>query len=249
MQFVPAKCWVRRRPGAVRRRKAYISMTRQPSDPTNPMDAPGATAPAAAPGHSGIRRFRCRFRQYLGLGLLGLGWLGQVVSSRAHQLPISYLSVVVNDDYVHLDLNFNPFEMADFSAVDTNRNGRLDPAEVAVHGGKIARQLLEHLTLSVDGKPVAAETSGIFPELDGHHATLRAHYRVLAREATITLQSKLSEILGSSHLTQVKFINHGTPQLRQLDARSKQATFKPGNGKPSGPPPLKQAATHRPQQP
>ncbi len=199
----------------------------------------------------GDSRWRARvfpLHFWLGLWLL-FGLVGWVHSSRAHLLPISYLTVVVDDDYVHLDLNFNPFEMANFSAVDTNQNGRLDPAEVVAQGDKITQQLLEHLTLSVAGQKVSAETSGIFPELDGHHATLRAHYRVQARAATIIIQSRLPKILGSSHLTQVKFTNRGEPQLRQLDSRSGRAVFKPEAAKKPGAPPRKQAETHRPQQP
>lgn len=143
----------------------------------------------------------------------------------AHTLPISYLFLVTDTDYVHLELSFNPFELSNFAEFDTNRNSQFDADELPGAGGKIARQLLDHLTLRVDDKVVAAETSGISPEADTHHATLRAHYRVDARHAALALESSLPEVTSSSHLTQVNFLRAGKRELAQLDVQSHQATF------------------------
>ena len=143
----------------------------------------------------------------------------------AHTLPISYLFVVTDQDYVHLELSFNPFELASFSGLDTNRNGRLDPEELAAAQEKLSRQILDHLVLSADGKPVTAETAGIAPDADSHHATLRAHYQVDARGAELTLESRLQEITSSSHLSQVNFLRGGKPHLAQLDSQSRKVTF------------------------
>ena len=145
----------------------------------------------------------------------------------AHTLPISYLFIVTDVDYVHLELSFNPFELASFSEFDTNKNGRLDPAEVETHSDKLARLLVENLTLSVDGKKIPAETAGVISDGDTHHATLRAHYRVQARDATINLESNLQNVTSSSHLTQVNCLRAGERQLAQLDSQSHKATFKP----------------------
>ena len=144
-----------------------------------------------------------------------------------HTLPISYLFVVTDVDYVHVELSFNPFELASFSDFDTNKNGRLDPAEVESQGEKIGRLVLENLTLLVDGKKVAAENAGILADADTHHVTLRAHYHAKARGAAIAIESNLQKVTSSSHLTQVNFLSGGERQLAQLDAQSHKATFKP----------------------
>jgi hypothetical protein len=171
-----------------------------------------------------------------------LGWIAIALaawcsSARvfAHTLPISYLFVVTDVDYVHLELSFNPFELASFSEFDTNKNGRLDPDEIESQGDKITRLLLENLTLLVDGKKVAAENAGISPDGDSHHATLRAHYRVKARHATITVESNLQKVTSSSHLTQVNCLRGGERQLAQLDSQSHKATFKPAAATASPP--------------
>jgi len=120
-----------------------------------------------------------------------------VLPVAAHTLPISYVFMVTDKDYVHLELSFNPFELASFTEFDTNKNGRLDPEELASSQAKLTRQILDHLLLSADGKPVAAETAGIAPDADSHHATLRVHYRVDASRAALTLESTLQDITSS----------------------------------------------------
>jgi hypothetical protein len=161
----------------------------------------------------------------------------------SHTLPISYLFVVTDVDYVHVELSFNPFELACFSEIDTNKNGRLDPPEVKSQGDRITRLLLENLTLTVDGKKVSAETAGLSPEADSHHATLRAHYRVKSHGAMITLESSLQKVTGSSHLTQVKFLSGGEQQLAQLDSQSGKVTFKPVASKQTAAKPAEKSQT------
>lgn len=153
-----------------------------------------------------------------GLALFGL-------RATAHTLPISYIFVVTDQDYVHLELSFNPFELASFMEFDANKNGRLDPEELALSHDKLTHQILDHLVLSADGKPVTAETAGVSPDADSHHATLRAHYRVDARGTALTLESTLQDITSSSHLSQVNFLRDGKPQLAQLDSQSRKVTF------------------------
>lgn len=153
----------------------------------------------------------------------------------AHTLPISYVFVVADKDYVHLELSFNPFELANFTEFDTNKNSRLDPEEMDSAQEKLPQQILAHLKLSADGKPVAAETAGLSPDADSHHATLRAHYPVNASRATLTLESTLQEITTSSHLTQVNFLRDGIPQLAQLDSESHKVVFKAPAAAPPDP--------------
>jgi len=157
----------------------------------------------------------------LAAGTLALSGL----RATAHTLPISYVIVVTDQDYVHLELSFNPFELASFTEWDANKNGRLDPEELASAQDNLTRKILDHLVLSADGKSVAAETAGIAPDADSHHATLRAHYRVDARRTALTLESSLQEITSSSHLSQVNFLRDGKPQLAQLDSQSRKVTF------------------------
>ena len=56
----------------------------------------------------------------------------------AHTLPISYLRLVPEADYLHLELIFNPFELALMAEVDDNRDAELDLGELARHGQVVA---------------------------------------------------------------------------------------------------------------
>jgi len=159
---------------------------------------------------------------------LTLAWSFSGARVFAHTLPISFLFVVTDAEYVHVELSFNPFELARFSEMDTNRNGRLDPGELEAQGDKITGLLLANLTLLVDGKKVRAENAGVSAEADSHHATLRAHYHVKARDATITIESNLQKATSNSHLTQVNCLRDGVRTQAQLDAQSHKATFGPG---------------------
>ncbi len=167
----------------------------------------------------GFKGQLCRYVWVVGVVMLF------ALRSPAHTLPISYLFVVTDADYVHLELSFNPFELSSFSEYDTNHDARLDAAELAAIEPQLCRKLLDHLTLRVDDKIVTAETSGLSPEGDTHHATLRAHYRVDARRAMLVVSSSLAEITSSSHLTQLNFLRDGKRELAQLDAQSHTASF------------------------
>lgn len=194
------------------------------------------------------RRQGCRRSQLvaLQLGLLVVTIVFLLTGGRtfSHTLPISYLFVVTDVDYVHVELSFNPFELASFSEIDTNKNGRLDPPEVKSQDDRITRLLLENLTLTVDGNKVSAETAGISPEADSHHAVLRAHYRVKAHGATVAIESSLQKVTSSSHLTQVKFLSGGEQHLAQLDSQSGKVMFKPvGPKQAAGKPAVKSQTT------
>lgn len=143
----------------------------------------------------------------------------------AHTLPVSYLLLVADADYVHIELTFNPFELPQFSEADTNANRRLDAGELEAHGQRLACTVLEHLTLRVGERPVRAESAGLSAEPDGHHVTFRAHYRVASGAAPISIQSRLPQLLGPAHLTQVRCVRAGREAFAQLDSRAPVAAF------------------------
>ncbi|MHB8524071.1 MAG: hypothetical protein ACYDH9_25390 [Limisphaerales bacterium] len=148
-------------------------------------------------------------------------------TASAHTLPISYLTVVPDKDYLHLELVLNPFELNFFSEIDTNHNGRLDPAELAGQEKNLTRHLLNCLRVRANGKLVRAETAGVTPDLDSHHLTLRAHYRMDALRTRLTVESKLNTITSGSHITHVRFGKPGHIQSAQLDMQSATVTFEP----------------------
>ena len=145
----------------------------------------------------------------------------------AHTLPISYLRLVADTNYLHLELTLNPFELNFFPELDTNHNGRLEAAELEGKLELVASRILECLKLSVDGSSIHAEVAGLMPDVDSHHVTLRAHYAVAAANRAVTLVSTLPSITSGSHLTQVTFTCAGRRQLAQLDIQSPKVTFLP----------------------
>lgn len=155
----------------------------------------------------------------------GLGFALAAFQLSAHTLPISYLFVVADAEYAHLELRFNPFELSDFSELDTNHNTRLDAGELAAAESRITSRLLAHLKLRVNSKVVPVDTAGLAPDADTHHATLRAHFKVDARHATLAVESTLQQITSSAHLTQVNFLRSGRRELAQLDSQAGTATF------------------------
>jgi len=145
--------------------------------------------------------------------------------TEAHTLPISYLYVVPDADYVHLELTLNPFELSFFSELDQNKDGQLEPTELEAQNDELTQRLVGAIKLKVNGKLIPAEVSGLTPDVDSHHLTLRAHYRVDARRAALTLESTLPRLTSGSHLTQVTYLRAGHRQLAQLDMQSPKTTF------------------------
>ena len=148
-------------------------------------------------------------------------------AAAAHTLPVSYLRLVPDADYLHLELVLNPFELSFVAEVDDNKDSELDAAELQAHGQVVANRVVGALKLSVGGREVRAETAGMDPNLSGHHVRLRAHYPVDARWQPLTLESDLASLTSASHLTQVTYANGEQPQLAQLDPQSRKVTFQP----------------------
>jgi hypothetical protein len=155
------------------------------------------------------------------------------LGAAAHTLPVSYLRLVPDADYLHLELVFNPFELGFVSEVDENKDNELDPGELQAHGQVVAERVVGALKVSVSGREVRAETAGMDPNLSGHHVRLRAHYPVDARWQPLTLESDLASLMSASHLTQVTYANgeQAQPQLAQLDFQSRKVTFQPPPGR------------------
>ncbi len=153
-------------------------------------------------------------------------------------MPISYLRLQPDADYLHLEMVFNAFEISFISELDDNKDGELDVAELKAHGQTLANRMVSALKLTVGGKPVFAETAGMDLDMTGHHVRLRAHYKVDARRSPVTLESELNSITSSSHLIQVTFIGEGPQQLAQLDMHWPKVTFQPSAVTASQPTPV-----------
>jgi hypothetical protein len=145
----------------------------------------------------------------------------------AHTLPISYLRLVPDADYLHLELVFNPFELSFMSELDENKDAELSPAELEAHGQMLANRVTAALKLTVGGREVRPETAGMDPDMTGHHVRLRAHYKVDARRSPLTVDSDLISITSASHLIQVTYAYPEGEQRAQLDSRSHKVTFTP----------------------
>jgi hypothetical protein len=147
--------------------------------------------------------------------------------ARAHTLPISTLTLVPDETYLHLELTLNPFELTFYSELDANRDGRLDPREWSGHGEYIARRILEGLKLRVNDRPVEAEIAGLSQSYESHHLAVRAHFAVDARQARVSIESRLASLTSGSHVTEVNFVTGDRVQAARLDMQSNRATFGP----------------------
>ncbi len=159
--------------------------------------------------------------------LAAAGLIMLALTAAAHTLPISYLRLVPEADYLHLELVFNPFELTLMPEVDENKDAELDLAELAKNGQVVADSVAGALKLSAGGTALRPETAGMDPDLSGHHVRLRAHYKVDARRLALTVESDLPALTSPSHLTQVTYVNGSDRQLAQFDSHSRKATFQP----------------------
>ena len=154
-------------------------------------------------------------------------WLLLLVASSAgaHTLPVSFLTLAPDADFLHLELSFNPFELTFFSELDLNKDGQVDAEEWEARQRQATDQILNCLKLRVAGKPITAQVAAVSPEFDTHHATLRAHYAVDARQGPITIESTLATLTSGSHFTQVTFGRGTSAQSARLDPQSAAVTF------------------------
>ena len=154
-------------------------------------------------------------------------------SAWGHTLPISYLTVVPDKDYVHLELIINPFELSFFSELERNQAGLLAPIELSRQEEPVARRIADCLKLRVKGRLFAPEVAGVTSDIDSHHLTLRAHYRVDARRSPLTLECRLVDVTSGSHFTQVTYSSPDGQQLATLDQQTRSITFTPASARTS----------------
>jgi hypothetical protein len=143
----------------------------------------------------------------------------------AHSLPISELTIVPDADYLHLELMLNPFELTFFPEIDTDRNGQITARELEAQQSRLTHAVLGCLKVRVSGQQLSPEVAGMNADPESHHLTLRAHYRVDARQTSVAVESTLNAITGGSHVTQVTFGKPPRVQWARLDMQTITATF------------------------
>ncbi len=143
----------------------------------------------------------------------------------AHTLPISYLTLLPDGNYLHLELTLNPFELGSLAGFDANKNQEFDSAKTQGADKMLSEQILQHLKIKSGGQLLTAETAGLSGESGSHHIILRAHFRVPNPQAVITVESDLTGITSASHLTEVTFGREGHSQLARLDFQTTKAVF------------------------
>lgn len=145
--------------------------------------------------------------------------------ARAHTLPISQLALVADGEYLHAEITINAEELVFFASLDENSDGRLDRTELDGNGSATASAVFAALSFRVAEKELSPEVVGVVPGGDGHHATLRAHYALAARNPTVVVTSKLDRVTRGAHATQATFQAGGRREAAVLDARTPQVTF------------------------
>ncbi|MEX2091703.1 MAG: hypothetical protein WD971_03450 [Pirellulales bacterium] len=143
----------------------------------------------------------------------------------AHDLPISGMQVVADEQYLHVELMLNSGELIFVRELDRNKDGRLEVAEVNEQGDEVARRIVDCLTLQTGGRKIEPDVVGVVPDVSTHHLTVRAHYPIDARRIPISVESRLWEITRGAHSTQVTFRALENSQVARLDARSPRVTF------------------------
>jgi len=145
----------------------------------------------------------------------------------AHTLPISYMTLVPDADYLHLELSINPFELNFLPLMAWEESGRLDAKVSQEQNKQIETKILGALKISVGGKIIVAENAGVTSDPDSHHLTFLAHYKADALHLPLTIESDLAALTGSSHITEVTYQRDGRQQLARFDAQSFRAQFAP----------------------
>lgn len=143
----------------------------------------------------------------------------------AHDLPISNMIIVADEDFLHVELTMNSAGLVFYRELDRDNNGRLEISEVREQGEEIAGRILDCLTIEIDGRRLDADNFGIVPDVSTHHLTVRAHYAADGREVPLSIASRLSSITNGAHTTQVTFRKPGSSELARLNARSPQVLF------------------------
>jgi len=146
---------------------------------------------------------------------------------QAHNLPISEMMLVADEEYLHLEIVLNATELTFFRELDQDRNGHVSLAEAAERGEQCSRRVLEALEIRIAGQLVDAEVSGLVPNHNTHHLTIRAHYPGNATAETLELTSRLAAITHGAHLVQVVFRTPHDTRKARLNASANSVSFRP----------------------
>ena len=116
---------------------------------------------------------------------------------QAHNLPISEMMLVADDEYLHMEVVINATELTFFREMDVDRNGHVSLAETEDWGEQVSRRVVDCFDIRVDGQVVKVDVAGLVPNHNTHHLTIRAHYPVDVAEASVELTSRLAAITSS----------------------------------------------------
>lgn len=150
--------------------------------------------------------------------------------ARGHNLPISEMNIVADEEEMHVELVVNSSELHLIAELDHNGNGQLEYSELHAEGERIARRILSLLTFRIGDRPLEVDVCGILPNPNTHHLTVRAHYRADARYDALSVQSRLFSLAANAHVTQVTFRRPGKRHVGRLSATDPTVHF------PSHPP-------------
>ena len=154
-------------------------------------------------------------------------WLCHCATGAGHTLPISYLTVVPDTNYVHVELVLNPYELSFFAEIDANHNRILDREEMDRFRQVGTELLLGAIEIRVEGRMIRADAAGADLALGSHHVALRAHYPVDARRLPLKVVCRLAQITSGGHVTVVNYVNRGGKQTVLLERAGAEASFDP----------------------
>jgi len=144
---------------------------------------------------------------------------------QAHNLPISEMMLVADEDYLHMEIVLNATELTFFRELDRDQNGHVNLAEVADRGEQVSRRVVDCFEIRVNGQVVEADVAGLVPNYNTHHLTVRAHYPVDAAEASVELTSRLAAITHGAHLVQLVYRTPHENHRARLNATSASVLF------------------------
>lgn len=157
------------------------------------------------------------------------------ISVYAHDIPISTIHIIPDQNEVHLQLTMNSFELTFLSEVDQDHNGYMDGNELDAKRALIKKRLLSTLTIMMDGTTIHAGSAGIQLNELNHHLVLKVHYPKEREYESLKLISDIEGITSKSQITQVTYGKSGHHQKALLQAGSNTATFvSVGNRKAGG---------------
>lgn len=143
----------------------------------------------------------------------------------AHNLPISEMMLVADEEYLHMEIVLNATELTFFRELDSDRNGHVSLNEAGDRSEQVSRRVVDCFKIRVDGQVVEADVAGLVPNHNTHHLTIRAHYPTNALAASVELISRLSAITHGAHLAQVVYRTPHEIQKARLNASSGSVLF------------------------